>query len=155
MVKWNPAKRPATDEEIQAIEHKVGYKFPDDFVEWVKKYQGSNPSAYLDVNNELFTFDRLCIISNPSTEEESLDHVLEVYETMYEEDELELPQGLVPFGFDGSNKWYCFDYRNQPTKPSVVLINWEVSYEDEPSKSITYVCDSFSDLLEMLYTRTF
>jgi hypothetical protein len=153
MVKWKAVKQPATDEDIKRIEDFVGQKLPRDYVEWVKVYQGSVPGVYIDVDGEPYPFDQLLSVSKEEGDTEDSYHVLGAYREMYltEDSDPSLPKGFVPFALDGQNKWYCFDYRESAESPSIVLINWEAHYEDDPEYVVTNIKESFSELMDSLF----
>ena len=153
MIKWEAVKQPATDEDIQHIEDFVGKKLPGDYVELAKVYHGSVPGVCIDVDGEPYPFDQLLSVSKEDGEEEDFCHVIGAYRHMYldENSDPTLPEGFVPFALDGQNKWYCFDYRESTESPAIVLINWEAHYEDDPDYVVTFIKESFNELLESLY----
>ncbi|MFD1425199.1 SMI1/KNR4 family protein [Laceyella tengchongensis] len=153
MAIWEAVKQPATDEDIQRIEAFVGQRLPRDYVEWAKVYHGSNPGCYIDVDGEPYPFDRWLSISSEAGDDDDFCHVVGAYRQMYLTDDSDpsLPTGFVPFALDGQNKWYCFDYRGSAETPSIVLINWEAHYEDDPDYVVTKIKGSFSELMNSLY----
>lgn len=153
MVKWEEVKQPATDQDVERIEKFVGQKLPKEYVEWVEIYQGSIPGACIDVNGVPYLFDKMLCISKGEGDLEDFYHVIGVYSEMYlsEDSDPSLPKGFVPFALDGQNKWYCFDYRESTESPAIVLINWEAHYEDDPDYVVTFIKESFNELLESLY----
>lgn len=142
-----------TTEDIQRIEKYVGQKLPKDYVEWVKVYQGSSRDACIDVDGTPYPFDLVLSVSNEEREEEDFCHVIDAYKRMYldEDSDPSLPGGFVPFALDPQNKWYCFDYRKSVDSPSIVLINWEAHYEDDPDYVVTFISESFNKFLANLY----
>ncbi|MGH1048793.1 MULTISPECIES: SMI1/KNR4 family protein [Bacillus] len=135
------SKKEITDKEIQQVEKYLGVKFPIDFIECVKKYDGGYPRPKIfdisgqdeNVFSKLLTFDL-----------ESRNSILQVYE--------DIKDGLIdkvyPFGKDSFGNHLCFDYRNNPEAPIVVF--WE--HEEEDIEEAIYpVCSSFTELLNSLY----
>jgi SMI1-KNR4 cell-wall len=113
----------------------------------------SSKSVYVNVNGIPHLFDQILSVSKEEEEEEDFCHVIGAYRRMYldEDSDPTLPKGFVPFALDEQNKWYCFDYRKSVDSPSIVLINWEAHYEDDPDYVVTFIKESFNELLESLY----
>ncbi|MGA8941324.1 MAG: SMI1/KNR4 family protein [Thermoactinomyces sp.] len=153
MVQWKAVKQPATNKDIKRIENYVGQKLPKDYVEWVKIYQGSAKSVYVDVDGVSHLFDQILSVSREEGDEDNFCHVIGAYRKMYldEDSDPTLPKGFVPFALDAQDKWYCFDYRKSADSPPIVLINWEAHYEDDPDYVVTFIKGSFNELLESLY----
>ncbi|AKJ02779.1 Hypothetical protein AA314_04405 [Archangium gephyra] len=53
------------------------------------------------------------------------------------------PLGVYPFALTGSGEYICFDYRDTPSQPGIVLITVEMD--------IYPVANSFSEFLEKLH----
>lgn len=160
MIKWEAVKPPATDEDIQRIESFVGQKLPNDYIDLVKLYQGCVAGAYFDVEGfegDLFAFDLLLSVSKEEGDIRDWRHVMGAYQQMYFEEDSDstLPKGFVPFALDAQNKWYCFDYRKSTKSPSIVLVNWEAEYEEDPDYVVTHIKNSFRELIQSLYYATF
>ncbi|MGG0238072.1 SMI1/KNR4 family protein [Bacillus rhizoplanae] len=140
-VTWiGTSKKTITDEQIQQVEQYLGVKFPTDFVECVKKYNGGYPLPNTfdiigqgeDTFNKLLTFDL-----------ESKHYILQTYEDIKDR----LVDKVYPFARDPFGNHICFDYRNNPLSPNVVF--WD--HEEEMEEAIYSVCSSFQELLSSLY----
>ncbi|WP_338390700.1 SMI1/KNR4 family protein [Bacillus atrophaeus] len=57
---------------------------------------------------------------------------------------------IIPFATDAGGNLFCFDYRMSSQEPVIVFWDHEIAYEDKES-SISYVCDSFTELINKLY----
>ncbi|CAM4193710.1 hypothetical protein BAMA_23985 [Bacillus manliponensis] len=133
-------KTEITDEHIQRVEQYFDIKFPSDFIECVKKYDGGYPRPKIfdipeqdeNVFNNLLTFDL-----------ESQYSIVQRYENIKDR----LVNKVYPFGRDSFGNFLCFDYRNNPESPTVVF--WEHEEEDM-EKAIYPVCSSFQELLDSL-----
>ncbi|PED08598.1 SMI1/KNR4 family protein [Bacillus pseudomycoides] len=133
------SKKEITDKEIQQVEQYFDIKFPIDFVECVKKYNGGYPRPKIfdipeqdeNVFNNLLTFDL-----------ESEYSIIQRYESIKDR----LVDKVYPFGRDSFGNFLCFDYRNTPEAPTVVF--WE--HEEDMEKAIYPVCSAFQELLNSL-----
>ncbi|EJR75885.1 SMI1/KNR4 family protein [Bacillus cereus] len=133
-------KKEITDEHIQQVEQYLGVKFPIDFIECLKKYDGGYPRPKIfDIPNQdenvfskLLTFDL-----------ESRNSIIQVYEDIKDR----LVDKVYPFGKDSFGNHLCFDYRNNSQSPTIVF--WEHE-EEEIEKAIYPVCSSFTELLNSL-----
>lgn len=141
-IKWIGLKeKEITDEHVQQVEKYLGIKFPNDFINCIKKYDGGYPLPHTfniqgqgaDVFNKLLTFDL-----------ESKHSILQVYEDVKDR----LINKIYPFARDPFGNLLCFDYRNDPQSPTVVFWDHE---EEEVEEAIFPVCSSFTELLDSLY----
>jgi len=139
--KWTFTEDIVSDELISEVEKKYGIVFPKDYKECVKQYNGGYPEPnvfdYDDGIQGVFND----LISFTNTEM----NMFMFYDFLNEE----LPQGIVPFGRDPFGNLLCFDYRYNTTNPSIVFFDHE---DDEENDVIFYVTDSYTDLLERLYS---
>jgi hypothetical protein len=136
---WNHCQRPVMDKVIQSVEQYFQITFPKDFIACVKKHNGGYPSR------KAFDFEGhagavfLALLSFNRDEE---GNIIEEYQDIRER----LPQRVVPFGLDPFGNYLCFDYRRS-AMPTIVFWDHEKFSED----AISYVCDSFEELLHKLY----
>jgi len=130
--------RPVSEEVVRRVETRLGVKFPASYVECVKKYNNGVPQAYLYYmgNGRERVFGQLIDIRDS----------LDVYETLIEEHNG--PEHVIPFAEDPAGNFICFDYRgiSDGEEPSIVFFDHEVE-----GGAIQKICDSFSDLLDMLH----
>lgn len=141
-VNWLFKKEDVTKEEVIKIEEEIGVKFPKSFFECVINQNGAQPEKNIfDLNNEkgkifgsLLDFDL-----------NSDENILSVYKDLKDR----LPNKVVPFADDPSGNYICFDYREEG-KPEIVFWNHELT-EGSPKKSISYIAESFEELLNKLY----
>ncbi|ANP80092.1 1,3-beta-glucan synthase regulator [Bacillus sp. B25(2016b)] len=141
-ITWiNVSEKKVTDEQIEQLEEYFGIKFPNDFIECVKKYDGGYPTPDTfnipnqdeDSLNNLLTLDSERKIS-----------MLQTYNSIKDR----LVDKVYPFARDPFGNLLCFDYRNNPQSPTVVFWDHE---EEEMEESIYPVCSSFAELLDSLY----
>ncbi|GAB4203260.1 MAG: SMI1/KNR4 family protein [Roseiflexaceae bacterium] len=144
---WRSAHPPIEEEIVQNVEKELGVKFPDEFIECVKKYHGGYPTInrfdYLDDAgrkttsglSELLSFD--------------LQYEWNILRENKEPPE-EMPKGLVIFGTDGGGGYICFDYRERTNNPPVVF--W--SHDTPSAETVIPLAHDFATFLAMLYQPT-
>ena len=59
-----------------------------------------------------------------------------------------LPRKVYPIGSDPFGNYICFNYRENESNPCIVFWDHEKA---SPKTAISYVCDSFSELISKLY----
>jgi hypothetical protein len=133
-------KRPDIDEIIPCLENAFLLKFPDDFLKCAIKNGGGCPEpGRFDIENEKeLRIARLCSLDPRSN-----------FFFRYFKDRINYraPQNF-PIAIDTDNNCLCLDYRQgfppklyyQKTDPTIPA--------NEPG---TFLCSSFTELLEMLY----
>ena len=157
-IKWLYPKKTSL-ENIQKVENYFNIKFPDDYFSCILLNNGAHPKPN--------TF-------NLGNMEESINNLLliDIEETfgilkLYNGIKNSIPKKVIPFARDGGDNYICFDYRKDITNPTVVFWDYEkacreyysyenVGFDDEKyafnyDKAITYICDSFTELLNMLH----
>ncbi|HDR7393896.1 SMI1/KNR4 family protein [Bacillus toyonensis] len=138
---FNVSEKKLTDEQIQQLEQYFGIKFPNDFIECVKKYDGGYPTPdTFDIpGQDEDSFNNLLTLDS-----ERKSSILQTYEGIKER----LVDKVYPFGRDSFGNFLCFDYRNNPQSPTVVFWDHEV---EEMEEAIFPVCTSFTELLNSLH----
>ncbi|WP_141201678.1 SMI1/KNR4 family protein [Paludifilum halophilum] len=139
---WRYTK-PVKPERIQEVETELNVRFPNSFVECVKKNNAGRPNAILfDLGNDkekvfgnLFDFN----------DSEYGLSILEAYESLV--DEHEAPKELIPFADDPAGNFICFDYRSiNNGEPAVVFF-----YHERDEDNIRRISNSFEDFINKLY----
>ena len=157
-LKWRRPGMPITREDILKVEQYFNIKFPDDYVNCTLKFHGASVTPYcIDVNKRKRVFANLLSFSD-----ESVDNIIQIYNSSKER----LKEGLFPFACDPAGNLFCFDYRKNNENPSVVFWNHELAvneldYSPEElkrfnlsevqEKAVEFVCNSFTNLLNMLH----
>lgn len=135
LVQWVNVKGKLTNEQIEDVERKIGFRFPLDFIEFVKEHNGGEPVQYkFDIGSKTRTLRDLLDVGFDECE------VIDMYEVIRDDFEIE---GLVPFATDISDNLYCFDYRQNENRPSIVFV-------DHEGGDPIYVCETFTDLINRL-----
>lgn len=141
-IRWEPyvwdAPRPASTQEIALLEQEWGVMLPNEYKKLISTSQGMTPSPCIfnagkiaDVMSVLLT-----IITDPQHEAYAIrdsDCILKQY----------VPAGIHPFAMTPGSEHLCFDYRDSPDAPRIVLVTVEMAVHS--------VADSFSEFLAQLH----
>ncbi|MEK3709361.1 SMI1/KNR4 family protein [Bacillus mojavensis] len=145
-IKWRKRStfQEATNSQIKEVEEKLKIKFPTDYKEFIKDHNGCSP---IDKKVVLFqdsreSINNLLSIGDPTRPIDLLSTIDNVKDRLVDK--------IIPFATDAGGNLFCFDYRMSPQKPVIVFWDHEIAYEDKES-SISYVCDSFTELINKLY----
>ena len=157
-IKWRRPGSPLVRDDIERVEYLVGYKFPNDYVSCALLYHGASVIPYrIDCNKNERVFANLLSFSD-----KNVDNIIEVYNNC----KGRLKNGIIPFACDPAGNLFCFDYRKDKEKPSIVFLNKELSVntsdyskndlerinlEEVQEKAIEFICTSFSEMLNMLH----
>ncbi|NLS87451.1 SMI1/KNR4 family protein [Bacillus subtilis] len=145
-IKWRKRRtfQEATNSQIEEVEEKLKIKFPTDFKEFIKDHNGCSP---IDKKVVLFqdsreSINNLLSIGDPTRPIDLLSTIDNVKDRLVDK--------LIPFATDAGGNLFCFDYRTSSQEPVIVFWDHDIAYEDKES-SISYVCDSFTELINKLY----
>lgn len=154
---WEFVKGKTDDEMVSCVERILDIKFPEDYLECVRKFPGGYPSPCFFKNSRIEADFNYLLNFEPG----SSSFLLDTYYILKHSSEglKKLPDDIIPFARSG-NDHLCFDYRGN-TSPKVVYIDhysfWDYLCEDEfREEEITeedyliYISDSFTEFLEML-----
>lgn len=157
-INWKNKKGEIDDKIIQEFENKFGVEFPKDYIECVRYNQGALPEpCFFKVNEKERIFGELL-----SFEINSKGNIYNTYTRIREG----LPKKVIPFATDPSGNFICFDYVDGETEPKIVFWYHEISVAEDDldeeelennmldelqREAIVYICDSFTDLMNMLY----
>lgn len=126
---------------ISNIETAFGVKFPNDYVEIIMKNDGGYPKPNrFNVNGNEEVFNNLL-----SLNEEDSSNLIDTYNDV----EDRLVEKVIPFAEDPFGNLICFDYRTN-NQPIIVFWEHEKVFNDKESV-MSYLCDSFTELLLMLH----
>ncbi|MDP4525184.1 SMI1/KNR4 family protein [Bacillus halotolerans] len=145
-IKWRKRStfQEATNSQIKEVEEKLKIKFPTDYKEFIKDHNGCSP---IDKKVVLFqdsreSINNLLSIGDPTRPIDFLSTIDNV--------KVRLVDKIIPFATDAGGNLFCFNYRMSSQEPVIVFGDHEIAYEDKES-SISYVCDSFTELINKLY----
>lgn len=145
-IKWRKRStfQEATNRQIKEVEEKLKIKFPTDYKEFIKDHNGCSP---IDKKVVLFqdsreSINNLLSIGDPTRPIDLLSTIDNVKDRLVDK--------IIPFATDAGGNLFCFDYRMSSQEPVIVFWDHEIAYEDKES-SISYVCDSFTELINKLY----
>ncbi|MCY9306847.1 SMI1/KNR4 family protein [Bacillus spizizenii] len=146
-IKWRKRRtfQEATNSQIEEVEEKLKIKFPTDYKEFIKDHNGCSP---IDKKVVLFqdsreSINNLLSIGDPTRPIDLLNTIDNVKDRLVDK--------IIPFATDAGGNLFCFDYRTSSQQPVIVFWDHEIAYEDKES-SISYVCDSFTELMDKLET---
>ncbi|MBW9154791.1 SMI1/KNR4 family protein [Clostridium estertheticum] len=118
-----------------------GIEFPRDYVECIMKNDGGYPRPNrFNLNGNEEVFNNLL-----SFDEEDSSNIMEAYNDVKDR----LIRKVIPFAEDPFGNLICFDYRDSE-QPIIVFWEHEKAFNDKES-AMSYLCDSFTDLLSMLH----
>lgn len=141
------------DELIESFEEYCEIKLPTDFIDFLKKYNGSIPitNVFLHEKNELLIERFLCLLEDPEDDDENgwydIEVVLSDIDTRLTDDEDLTGVNVIPFAVLFAGDFLCLDFSEKEI-PSVVVWYHEESGELNPVTS--EVADNFSNFLSML-----
>ncbi|MGY0655430.1 SMI1/KNR4 family protein [Bacillus subtilis] len=145
-IKWRKRStfQEATNSQIKEVEEKLKIKFPTDYKEFIKDHNGCSP---IDKKVVLFqdsreSINNLLSIGDPTRPIDLLSTIDNVKDRLVDK--------IIPFATDAGGNLFYFDYRMSSQEPVIVFWDHEIAYEDKES-SISYVCDSFTELINKLY----
>lgn len=141
-IQWKPyiwdAPRPATPQEIALLEQEWGVTLPNEYKKLISINQGMTPSPCIfsygkieDVMSVLLT-----LITDPK-------HKAYAISDSYRLLKQHVPAGIYPFAMTPGSEHLCFDYRDAPDEPRIVLVTVEMY--------IHPVADSFPEFLAHLH----
>ncbi|APQ60695.1 hypothetical protein PPOLYM_01951 [Paenibacillus polymyxa] len=138
--KWLFAEGPVDDATIAATEQLFQVTFPQDYKECVKNFNGGYPVPNnFDYDNDAQgVFNDLISFTNS-----------ELNITMFREFAQDsFTKGIIPFGRDPFGNLLGFDYRFNKEVPLIIFFD----HEEIGEEAITPVCDTFTELLDKLYS---
>lgn len=129
---------------LEEIQKTLSIRFPDDYVQCAIENNGGTPDKEgfnvsgrgPAVFNYLLSFHK-----------ESSIYIIDIYESVRDR----LCQGVIPIADDPFGNLICFDFRESASNPPIVFWDHEVESLN-PDSALFPVCQSFTALLEMLYT---
>ncbi|MCG7316159.1 SMI1/KNR4 family protein [Brevibacillus laterosporus] len=135
-IKWIVPKEPVEEKTISKVEMSLGIKFPRDYILSIMKFNGGYPEP----NNFNFSDGGGAVFNNLLSFTIDTARIEETYDF--------LPKGIIPFARDPFGNLICFDYRKDKQFPTVVFFD----HEEEGEDAIEPICDTFSELLDKLYS---
>ncbi|ERH56121.1 SMI1/KNR4 family protein [Bacillus sp. EKM208B] len=144
-IKWRKRStfQEATNSQIEEVEEKLKIKFPTDYRDFIKDHNGCSPidKKVVLFQNSRESINNLLSIGDPTRPIDLLSTIDNVKDRLVDK--------IIPFATDAGGNLFCFDYRMSSQEPAIVFWDHEIAYEDKKS-SISYVCDSFTDLMDKL-----
>lgn len=142
-IHWEFTSPPLSDDMIRGAELLLGVKFPPDYAKCLKNYHGAQPLeceyVFETPDGTMWgSFGILLTISPYKAEN--------IFVCLHYTGSV---RDVIPIVADGGGNYICLDYRNDEarTHPQVVYYD----HEEDVEQNLFYLCDSFSELLDMLY----
>jgi hypothetical protein len=141
-IQWEPylwtEPHPVDSQVLDRLEQQWKIKLPELYRELVSAYQGMGPEpCAFDVGTGNDAFSVLLIVSADREKESySVNHAHRLLEP-------HVPAGILPFALTPGGEYLCFDYRDSPHQPRVVLVT--------AGMSIHPVADDFTSFMDGLY----
>ncbi len=134
-MKWIHDEHKITDEMIEKVSRMLNVDFPVDFLSVIKKYDAGYPcpdSVTVDGNDE-------SVNNLVSFMEGDSSFILDIIE----ETENFKESNLIPIAEDSFGNLFCYDFSEENSK----IVFWD----HEINNSKKFVCNSFTELLQMLH----
>ena len=141
-VRWAPyvkGVRPVEPLEVEKLERAWGVQLPEEYKRIACAHHGMTPRPNVfDFGSGENAFNNLLTFVSEQ-DEEPYSSIHRAYRLMHPH----VPAGIFPFGRTPFGEYLCFDYRNSPEEPEVVLVSTEME--------IYPVAHSFREFLEGLH----
>jgi hypothetical protein len=143
-IQWEPylwtEPHPVDSQVLDQLEQQWKIKLPELYRELVSTYQGMGPEpCAFNVGTGNDAFSVLLIVSADKEKESyTVDKAHRVLEP-------HVPAGIFPFALTPGGEYLCFDYRDSPMQPRVVLVSAEMS--------IYHIADDFMSFMNGLYSE--
>jgi hypothetical protein len=131
-------RRPVEPAEIELLQASWGVRLPEEYKKLVSEYQGMSPEpSTFRVGRVVKGFNTLLAITRDSESESySVQHCDAVLRPL-------VPSGIHPFGDTPGGEYLCFDYRDSPEQPRIVLVSVEAH--------VHLVANGFQEFMDGLY----
>lgn len=140
-IEWINKNKELSDTEIKYVEDILCIKFPDDYISCIKNNDGAYPVPdTFNIQDSEETLNNLL-----SLHKYKENFLLQVYENVKDR----MIDEIIPFARDPFGNLLCFDYRNND-QPTVVFWEHEKAFNNKKN-AISFICNTFSELLNMLH----
>ncbi|MBS1794070.1 MAG: SMI1/KNR4 family protein [Acidobacteria bacterium] len=138
---------PLDADYVNEEEEMIGWEFPPEFLEFLKKQNGGVPKKkYFPLGENTKVLERFLCLDADYEESKFGDYDIGV---VWSDILDRLNDYLVPFAAVFAGDFLCFDYEDEESETvRVVLWNHDLSEDDEPHT--TPVADGFEAFLKML-----
>ncbi|WP_338635033.1 SMI1/KNR4 family protein [Spirobacillus cienkowskii] len=143
---------------IQQQEEKIGFKFPQSYINLILEYNGckiKNNFDSFDFNSNSIGRIDSYYLEHFFSFNKNADSWLRFdwhWENTLEFDEDEpFPKNIVPFASDPGREKICFDYRHDPKTDNPKIVVWHAEEERGSRSELSFVATRFDEFLDMLY----
>jgi hypothetical protein len=162
-IEWRFVKGETDEEMINDIEKKLDIKFPEDYLEYIRKYPHGYPFPYNSFKNKKLPHGKGIFTALIPLNLNDDGNLLKSYNNLnhHTGGDNQIPDGIIPFAF-ADNNYLCFDYRFGFI-PKIIFLDlekhWEyLDYLSDPKNCrevkeedyLIHICNSFTELLDML-----
>ncbi len=152
---WTTEYPKADIVDIQIVEQNIsntfsqdypeGFMFPHDYIDFIHIYQGGKPScSYIDIEGYGTTvFD--CFLTFIMADD---NDILEQYHVVRKELSTNL---LFPIAWDINLNYFCFDYRNNRKKPTIVYWDHKGLSDKNNFDALFYVSNTLTELINKFH----
>lgn len=147
-IRWIGVEAAADEEMIECVQKILDITYPNDYLACVKKNSLGFPYPYNIIADERIKRGRGQFVRLIGFDPEKRYILTRYYALNCPAPGINayLPDGVVPFADALDGDLLCFDYRGG-FPPKVVY--W-VTHEPDPEKSVLFLCDSFTELFDMM-----
>ena len=145
MMKWIHESRIISKDMIEKVEDFFNVKFPKDFLDIVKKYDGGYPCSDKREEDDdiIIIAAKFCenneVINNiVSFSEEEASYIID----LFEETEGLCDKNLIPIAEDPFGNLFCYEVKEN----SLNIVFWDSELNEK-----TYICDTFSEFMNLWY----
>lgn len=132
---WNSENHVITNEMVKNVESILKVNFPEDFLCFIKKYDGGYPYP-----NKITVNENTEIVNNlVSFCEDDMSFIIEVFE----ETENLKDTKLIPIAEDPFGNLFCYDFNDERSE----IVFWD----HERFHNKEFVCNSFIEFIRMLH----
>jgi SMI1 / KNR4 family (SUKH-1) len=130
---------------IFAQDYPEGFMFPLDYIDFIHIYQGGKPSCnYIDIEGYRTTaFD--CFLTFIMADD---NDILEQYHVVRKRLGISL---LFPIAWNANLNYFCFDYRNNRKKPTIVYWDRKALSGRDNFDALFYVCGTLTELINKFH----
>ncbi|QKG84464.1 SMI1/KNR4 family protein [Kroppenstedtia pulmonis] len=147
-MEWLKLDEPLSEREITQVEDQLGLKLPEDYVKWIRQYEGPESDfVSVDVNGEPHDVEGFY---GPESLVDEMNLIFESRE------EYKGHGIIIPFAIDSILSKYCFFYPKGSQEPSGVFfrsrdVDLSDIFEGNDIKKSLYISQTFQGFLDKLY----
>jgi len=141
----NPEKE-ITIKDINAVETKYNFIFPEDFKEHYLTYNGGEPERYVfvDEDEDEYIVTQFIPIKYDEESGRNLEYCLDTLRVGKV-----LPDWLIPFADETGGDLYCFSLK-EGEEGSIYYWSHEYEYGEDPEEHVFYLTNSLKTFIDSM-----